>query len=61
MTAAAVPAVRVDAFGLTDPGTVRQANEDHFAIVALQTKVGVDGSADAARAAADSLLVGAST
>ena len=39
MTAAAVPAVRVDAFGLTDPGKVRPANEDHFAIAMLRKAV----------------------
>lgn len=39
MTTAAVPAVRVDAFGLTDPGKVRAANEDHFAIAVLRKAV----------------------
>ena len=39
MTAAAVPAVRVDAFGLTDPGKIRPANEDHFAIAMLRKAV----------------------
>ena len=39
MTAAAVPAVRVDAFGLTDPGKVRPANEDHFGIAILRKAV----------------------
>jgi len=39
MTTAAVPAVRVDAFGLTDPGKVRPANEDHFAIAVLRKAV----------------------
>jgi serine/threonine protein phosphatase PrpC len=39
MTAAALPAVRVDAFGLTDTGKVRQANEDHFAIAVLRKAV----------------------
>ena len=39
MTAAAVPAVRVDACGLTDRGKVRQANEDHFAIAVLRKAV----------------------
>jgi protein phosphatase len=39
MTTAAVPAVRVDDFGLTDPGKVRAANEDHFAIAVLRKAV----------------------
>jgi protein phosphatase len=39
MTTAAVPAVRVDAFGLTDRGKVRAANEDHFAIAVLRKAV----------------------
>jgi protein phosphatase len=39
MTTAAVPAVRVDAFGLTDCGKVRAANEDHFAIAVLRKAV----------------------
>lgn len=39
MTATAVSAVRVDAFGLTDPGKVRPSNEDHFAIAVLRKSV----------------------
>src|SRR5688572_30655773 len=31
--------MRVDAFGLSHPGNVRPANEDHFAIMTLQKSV----------------------
>ena len=36
MTTATMPTVRVDAFGLTDPGKVRRSNEDHFASAVLR-------------------------
>ena len=36
MTATAVTSVQVDAYGLTDVGRKRKANEDHFVIVSLQ-------------------------
>ena len=39
MTTATMPAVRVDAFGLTNAGKVRQTNEDHFAIAVLRKAV----------------------
>jgi protein phosphatase len=37
-------AVRVDAYGLSHPGKVRPANEDHFAIMSLQKSVQLRGT-----------------